>query len=300
MQFDDDEDRCVVCGVDPTKTRQGLTKRTLLTNFTREARCGHRFCGTCVERGFERKREFDCPVERCGALVRRAQLDPRTLDEMECDRDAAARKRVLAVFNAPASSFETARAHDDYLEQAEDLIYALCRGGAQGAEADRMLQSEASKDADAVARRAAARAESDRLAAAAVEDDRRRADEAASKQRDKRRREKRKRNDARDHAEAFALGDRTDAPCELPPMVLDAGALPAPMGVPQNPRRVEGMVLDARRRAGGWALDVFDKRDARELARGLQNPGPPPYIAPTIYFGQRTYRQMRPGQRKAY
>jgi len=27
MQFDDDEDRCVVCGVDPTKTRQGLTKR---------------------------------------------------------------------------------------------------------------------------------------------------------------------------------------------------------------------------------------------------------------------------------
>ena len=64
------------------------------------------------------RREFNCPVERCGVLVRRAQLDPRTKDEMECDRDAAARKRVLAVFNAPASSFETARAHDDYLEQA--------------------------------------------------------------------------------------------------------------------------------------------------------------------------------------
>ena len=52
MDSDDsaDDDRCEMCGVDPTTRASNLTKRTLMTNAPTGQRCGHRFCGACVER----------------------------------------------------------------------------------------------------------------------------------------------------------------------------------------------------------------------------------------------------------
>ncbi|KAH8052240.1 cyclin-dependent protein serine/threonine kinase activator [Aureococcus anophagefferens] len=113
----DDDDVCVICGVDPSKKASNLTRRTLQTNVSREVRCGHRFCNACVERHIAKKSQFPCPVAGCGAAVRKAQLDARTLEDIEVERDATHRKRVLAVFNATPESFATPRAYDDYLEE---------------------------------------------------------------------------------------------------------------------------------------------------------------------------------------
>ena len=100
----DDDDVCVICGVDPSKKASNLTRRTLQTNVSREVRCGHRFCNACVERHIAKKSQFPCPVAGCGAAVRKAQLDARTLEDIEVERDATHRKRVLAVFNATPES----------------------------------------------------------------------------------------------------------------------------------------------------------------------------------------------------
>ena len=101
-----DDDRCEMCGVDPTTRASNLTKRTLMTNAPTGQRCGHRFCGACVERGSQASKgqgSFPCPALGCGAPVRRATLDPRRLDAIEVARDASARARTLAVHNSRAT-----------------------------------------------------------------------------------------------------------------------------------------------------------------------------------------------------
>ena len=130
MDSDDsaDDDRCEMCGVDPTTRASNLTKRTLMTNAPTGQRCGHRFCGACVERGSQASKgqgSFPCPALGCGAPVRRATLDPRRLDAIEVARDASARARTLAVHNKPRDAFATRRDYDDYLEERENVVHAL-------------------------------------------------------------------------------------------------------------------------------------------------------------------------------
>ena len=295
----DDEDVCVICGVDPSKKASNLTKRTLVSNVSRERRCGHRFCNSCVERSVAKKGQFACPVAGCGATVRKATLDPRTLEDIEVERDATHRKRVLAVFNAPEESFAGARAYDDYLEEVEDAIYALTRGGPEAEAVEKKLQAHAAAHADDVARRRAAAIERDRLRAAEIDDDRAQAEAAATKLRAKRKLERRLKDVEDQHALAYALGDRADAPVKKPKRQLSAAVLPAPVGLPQNPRFVKGATLDERRRAGGWRLDLFKERHHHELLRGCDPAGlrrrPPRYAPPNaLFFGQRAAPAKRP------
>ena len=270
----DDDDVCVICGVDPSKKASNLTRRTLQTNVSREVRCGHRFCNACVERHIAKKSQFPCPVAGCGAAVRKAQLDARTLEDIEVERDATHRKRVLAVFNATPESFATPRAYDDYLEEVEDAIYALTRGGAAAEAAEKKLSAHAAANADGVAARAAA-------------------DAAAAKLRSKRRLDKQAKSDEEKHALAYALGDRADAPVRRPRRHVSAAVLPAPVGRPANPRHVTGDALARRRKAGGWTADLFKKRARDELLAGCDASGlkrkRPPYAHPSgLLFGQRT------------
>ena len=90
----------------------------------------------------------------------------------------------------------------------------------------------------------------------------------------------------------YALGDRADAPVEAPVGTLDAAALPRPSGPPTNPSRVTGAALDRRRKAGGWAADVFKARAAFEVryqadAGDLLAAAPPVYAPLALDFGQR-------------
>lgn len=283
---DDDESRCCVCGVDPSKKASNLTKRTLLTNVSREHRCGHRFCNGCVERGVAKKGAFPCPVAGCGATVRRATLDARTMEDIEVERDALHRKRVLAVFNAPASSFGTPREYDDYLETVEDAIYTLTRGGPEAEAVEKRLAAENAVHADAVASRAAAQIAREREARADVVDGKQRAEDAAAKLRSKRTQEKKASAAAKDHAQAYALGDRADAPRAKPRVdTLVAAALPAPIGRPQNPRRVTGAEAEKRAKAGGYDAGMHARREDMELFYNcdralILDPPPPAHVTP--------------------
>ena len=150
MDSDDsaDDDRCEMCGVDPTTRASNLTRRTLMTNAPTGKRCGHRFCGACVERGAQASKgqgSFPCPALGCGAPVRRATLDPRRLDDIEVARDAAARARTLAVHNRPRDAFPARRDYDDYLEEREAVVHALTHGGA-GADAAPLTPVDARTD----------------------------------------------------------------------------------------------------------------------------------------------------------
>ncbi|KAH8075175.1 cyclin-dependent protein serine/threonine kinase activator [Aureococcus anophagefferens] len=286
----DDDDVCVICGVDPSKKASNLTRRTLQTNVSREVRCGHSFCNACVERHIAKKSQFPCPVAGCGAAVRKAQLDARTLEDIEVERDATHRKRVLAVFNATPESFATPRAYDDYLEEVEDAIYALrCWRGRRGG---REEAERAAANADGVAARAAAKIEQDRLAAAEIDDDRAAADAAAAKLEQAAARQAGEEREEK-HALAYALGDRADAPVRRPRRHVSAAVLPAPIGRPANPSHVTGDALARRRKAGGWTADLFKKRARDELLAGCDASGlkrkRPPYAHPSgLLFGQRT------------
>ena len=61
--------------------------------------------------------------------------------EIECDRDAACRRKVTTVHNRLRPSFATALEHDDYVEMIEDLIYKLSRGGPEAKNVDEQLKA---------------------------------------------------------------------------------------------------------------------------------------------------------------
>ena len=124
----------------------------------------------------------------------------------------------------------------------------------------------------------------------------------AARLRESRRRQKDARGRDRDHAVAYALGDRDDAPLAAPP-AMQAVRLPRPVGPPKNERVVAGAELDRRRRAGGWRREAFGLRDAFELAAGadagqLAGPAARPYRKPAALRPARQHRKSpaRPGR----
>ena len=168
---------------------------------------------------------------------------------------------------------------------------ALTYGGAGADAAQKKLKEEAERAATDIARQAAQEADAARRRADAVDDDRRRTEARAARLRESRRRQKDARGRDRDHAVAYALGDRDDAPLAAPP-AMQAVRLPRPVGPPKNERVVAGAELDRRRRAGGWRREAFGLRDAFELAAGadagqLAGPAARPYRKPELLFGQR-------------
>ena len=112
---------CAICGTTEEDVSNLASQVSLQTNAT--VHCGHQFCNQCLDREFSRKREFPCPI--CQTLVKRATLTERSLDEMQVERDVSWRRRVLKVFNKTEADFPTLKEYNDYLEQIEDMIYAI-------------------------------------------------------------------------------------------------------------------------------------------------------------------------------
>lgn len=80
-------------------------------------------CNSCIERELVRKREFPCPI--CGTPVKRVTLDQRSLDAVVCAKDTSWRERIMGVYNKTETDFVSLREYNDYLEQVEDMIYAI-------------------------------------------------------------------------------------------------------------------------------------------------------------------------------
>mmetsp|Transcript_15220 Transcript_15220/g.49597 ORF Transcript_15220/g.49597 Transcript_15220/m.49597 type:complete len:309 (+) Transcript_15220:680-1606(+) len=251
---------CAMCGVDQT-----THNRVLFTNAPAKTRCGHRFCQSCVDRNLRRQSQFTCPT--CGTLVRRTTLDERTMTEIEVDRDAAARKRVLSVHNRRKETFASKDEYDVYLEMVEDLVYDLSRGGPEAKKAEESLKKYHFEHANDVAKNASAKVEADRSKFLQIRESKFIKETAAQRARDKDRQWKLKKEAHSKHERAFKLGDRDDAP---PPLEVRARAattftlppLPAVVEIRQGADVVKGDDLKKRRSATGFDPYVAAKRRA--------------------------------------
>ncbi|KAG5185926.1 CDK-activating kinase assembly factor MAT1-domain-containing protein [Tribonema minus] len=112
-----DEDVCSIC-----KSEDKITQDKLLVNNL----CGHKFCGSCCDREFSRKKVFQCP--KCKKDVKRTGLTQKTLDELAVQKELTHRRRILKIFNKTEEDFETLLEYNNYLAEVEDLIYDLTNG----------------------------------------------------------------------------------------------------------------------------------------------------------------------------
>lgn len=268
-----DDGECAVCGRKWLEQKLGGQAARLKTNAPRNEWCWHQFCTSCIDRLMMRQQRFPCPA--CGTLVKRATLDSRDRDEIEAERDAVARRRVISVYNKPRSAFETDLEYNDYCETVEELVLDLSRGGDAAKRVEATLKRYQADHSADVARRASEKAEKERLAAIEIKASHALAMASAQRQRDEQRRLKLDRQLREKHKIEYELGDRPDMPPSPPEKSqarLTAHDLPLPTpleSVPDRPKFVYGQDLDKRRLATDWNPDAFRARAASEFLRDL-------------------------------
>lgn len=125
------EQVCQACGTSSHDAANYRDARTFKVNYSvdapPEARCGHMFCDLCVHKNLNASRKrFVCPV--CGAEIRMMTLHTESVAQLDARRDREVRSRVAGVFNKEREDFESERAFNDFLEQAEDVVYKLVNG----------------------------------------------------------------------------------------------------------------------------------------------------------------------------
>jgi len=162
MESDDDADSfcCAICGI-----REGdssnLTQSSLQTNAT--VRCGHQFCMPCVERELSRKKVFLCPT--CGTEVKRVTLSTRTLDDVQCEKDTSWRRKVLKVYNKGEEDFPSLVDYNNYLEEVEDIIYAIVNEEPNAEECKSKFKKHGVEDKNQIDIRLSRRVAQDRMIA---------------------------------------------------------------------------------------------------------------------------------------
>ncbi|KAF0775723.1 hypothetical protein AaE_000577 [Aphanomyces astaci] len=110
--FADDEfaARCCVCGTSLEDDSNVLNT----TMKMRISKCGHRYCDRCVKLEFQNHREITCAKPGCGKLVKKSQLQDKTKEEQDFNKDVTIRKKVLKTLEPYA-----------YLEAVEDLSTSI-------------------------------------------------------------------------------------------------------------------------------------------------------------------------------
>ncbi|KAJ1462603.1 hypothetical protein M885DRAFT_505567 [Pelagophyceae sp. CCMP2097] len=257
---------CAICRENPAKDATNLAGRRLMTNVCREVRCGHRFCTRCIGRALNKKSVFACPEPGCGATVRNATLDARSLDEIECERDAICRRKVIAVFNRPKTAFRDAREYGDYTEKVEDSIYRLSRGGAEAKAVEDELKAFQVAHNEDVAKHASRHVEQQRAQAIFVLESKKANDAKLARERGEHSRLKRDRDVLKHETAAYMLGDRATPPSA-------AHSLPQLLELRAGPVAVQGAAHKARRAAGGWSADALRKRAVAEMLAGCADAG---------------------------
>lgn len=129
MDADEDDDdlfRCAICETAEGDASNLIGQQAgggsfLQTNAS--IRCGHQFCNNCLDRELVRKREFPCPI--CKSAVKRVYLTSRSLDHVQCEKDTSWRRRIVSVYNKTEKDFASLLEYNNYLEQVEDMIYAI-------------------------------------------------------------------------------------------------------------------------------------------------------------------------------
>ncbi|GFH45119.1 CDK-activating kinase assembly factor MAT1 [Chaetoceros tenuissimus] len=176
MENDDaDLFRCAVCGMSEGDS-SNFTQSSLQTNAA--VGCGHQFCMSCVDRELSRRKVFPCPI--CETLVKRVTLSTRSLDDIQCEKDTSWRRRVTKVYNKTQKDFKTLLEYNNYLEEVEDIIWAIVNEEPNAEEMKNRVKRYEIENKAEIATRQSVRADEDRFIA----------DRIAAEQRDS---EKRKR-----------------------------------------------------------------------------------------------------------
>eukprot|EP00013_Stygamoeba_regulata_P024598 CAMPEP_0177651828 /NCGR_PEP_ID=MMETSP0447-20121125/12770_1 /TAXON_ID=0 /ORGANISM="Stygamoeba regulata, Strain BSH-02190019" /LENGTH=336 /DNA_ID=CAMNT_0019154963 /DNA_START=71 /DNA_END=1081 /DNA_ORIENTATION=+ len=107
------------------------------------ASCGHKMCRQCVRQRLRTKNTFPCPLckraRRGEVLLRRNDF---TTVDRTLEKELRVRKQVLRVFVRQREDFESDRAHNDYLEEIEDLIAKRVSGIDHQQTTERIRQEE--------------------------------------------------------------------------------------------------------------------------------------------------------------
>jgi CDK-activating kinase assembly factor MAT1 len=113
-------DSCAQCGKNQSSA-SNLTKEAFKVNSANN--CGHKFCNSCIEREFSKKRQFAC--QRCGTMVSKDKLSDKSFDETEVEKDFRVRKKLKGIYNKTEADFPSLKDYNDYQEMVEDLIQNL-------------------------------------------------------------------------------------------------------------------------------------------------------------------------------
>lgn len=113
------EDICPVC-------KRNRYLNTTMT-FKINPECYHPMCSQCVETIFK-SGPAQCPYASCSKTLRLKGFREAMFADLTVQREVDIRKRVAAVFNNSEDDFETLRDYNNYLQDVEDLAFALVYG----------------------------------------------------------------------------------------------------------------------------------------------------------------------------
>ncbi|KAK7954268.1 CDK-activating kinase assembly factor MAT1 [Apiospora saccharicola] len=89
--------------------------------------CYHAMCSQCVDNIFK-SGPAQCPYASCSKTLRLRGFREAWFGDLSVEREVDIRKRVAAVFNNTQDDFETLRDYNNYLQDVEDLTFALVSG----------------------------------------------------------------------------------------------------------------------------------------------------------------------------
>jgi len=118
--------------------------------------CSHSFCAGCVNSNFSNRQTLTKCPQPCGVSLTRANLDERTNEEREFEREKEVRARLLFDYNLKRGDFADPEEWAKYCETVETLVAALVVGSeGEKREAERMVQDYRRTHLDSINRAAA-------------------------------------------------------------------------------------------------------------------------------------------------
>lgn len=84
--------------------------------------CYHKMCEACVSRIFNAG-PAPCPI--CSTTLRKQNFIQQTFDDLYVEKEIQIRKKVGKFFNKRQEDFNSLREYNDYLEEAEDMMFNM-------------------------------------------------------------------------------------------------------------------------------------------------------------------------------
>ncbi|KAI2641116.1 CDK-activating kinase assembly factor MAT1-domain-containing protein [Xylaria nigripes] len=89
--------------------------------------CYHPMCSNCVDNIFK-SGPAQCPYATCTKTLRHRGFRSAFFGDLAVEREVDIRRRVAAAYNNVEDDFETLRDYNNYLQDVEDLAFALISG----------------------------------------------------------------------------------------------------------------------------------------------------------------------------